>query len=58
MSFIENVRAKNLKIDEEEFNRKMGFVDGKTDIDLFLAEGEAEEEEDQERIMVLEVGCI
>lgn len=58
MSFIENVRAKNLNIDEEEFNRKMGFVDGKTDIDLFLAEGEAEEEEDQERIMVLEVGCI
>ena len=57
MSFIENVRAKNLKIDEEEFDRKMGFVDGKTDIDLFLAEGEAEEEEDQERIMVLEVGC-
>ena len=33
----------------------MGYVDGKTDIDLFLAESAADEEEDQERIMVLEV---
>ena len=34
---------------------KMGYVDGKKDIDLFLAEGEAEEEEDRERLMVLAV---
>jgi hypothetical protein len=54
VSFVENVRAKNLMIEEEEFNVKMGFVDGKTDIDLYLAEGEVEEEEDRERIMVLE----
>ena len=47
--------AKNFKISEEEFNSKMGYVDGKTDIDLFLAEGEAEEEEDRERLMVLAV---
>ena len=47
--------AKNLRIEEDDFNIKMGYVDGKTDIDLFLAEGEAEEEEDQERIMVLTV---
>ena len=58
VSFIENVRAKSLRIDEEEFDVKMGFVDGKTDIDLYLAEGEVEEEEDRERIMVLEVGSI
>jgi hypothetical protein len=58
VSFVENVRAKNLMIEEEEFNVKMGFVDGKTDIDLYLAEGEVEEEEDRERIMVLEVGTI
>ena len=55
MSFIENVGAKNLQISEEEFNDKMGYVDGKTDIDLFLEEGAAQDEEDQERIMVLEV---
>ncbi|CAI8039003.1 Rab5 GDP/GTP exchange factor [Geodia barretti] len=54
VSFVENVRAKNLRIEEEEFNVKMGFVNGKTDIDLFLMEGEVEEEEDRERIMVLE----
>ena len=47
--------AKNFKIPEEEFNLKMGYVNGKTDIDLFLAEGEAEEEEDRERLMVLAV---
>ena len=47
--------AKNFKISEEEFNLKMGYVNGKTDIDLFLAEGEAEEEEDRERLMVLAV---
>ena len=55
VSFIENVRAKNLRIQEEEFNVKMGYVDGKTDVDLFLEEGEVEEEEDHERIMVLGV---
>ena len=55
VSFIENVRAKNLKIPEEEFNMKMGYVDGRTDVDLFLEEGEIEEEEDKERIMVLKV---
>ena len=58
VSFVENVRAKNLRIEEEEFNVKMGFVNGKTDIDLFLMEGEVEEEEDRERIMVLEVCTI
>ena len=47
--------AKNFKISEEEFNLKMGYVNGKTDIDLFLAEGEVEEEEDRERLMVLAV---
>ena len=56
VSFIENVRAKNLKIPEEEFNMKMGYVGGKTDVDLFLEEGVIEEEEDKERIMVLKVG--
>ena len=56
VSFIENLRAKNLRIEEEEFNLKMGFVDGRTDVDLYLAEGEVQEEEDQERVMVLEVG--
>ena len=55
LSFIENVQAKNIKIPEEEFNVKMGYVNGKTDMDLFLEEGEAEEEEDRERIMVLGV---
>ena len=55
VSFIENVRAENLKIDEREFDVKMGFVDGKTDLDLFLEEGAVEEEEDLERIMILEV---
>ena len=55
VSFIENVRAKNLMLPEEEFNMKMGYVNGKTDIDLFLEESAAEEEEDQERTMVLEV---
>ena len=49
------MRAKNLKIPEEEFNVKMGYVNGKTDVDLFLEEGEAEEQEDRERIMVLQV---
>ena len=35
---------------------KMGYVGGKTDVDLFLEEGVIEEEEDKERIMVLKVG--
>ena len=55
VSFIENVGAKNLKIDEEEFKQKMGYVDNKTDIDLFLEEGVVEDETDMERIMVLGV---
>ena len=55
VSFVETIRAKNLRIAEAEFNEKMGYVDGKTDIDLFLEEGEVEEEEDQERLMVIEV---
>jgi hypothetical protein len=51
--FIENISYENLRISEEEFNENMGYVDGKTDTDLLLEEGD--ETEDQERIMILKV---
>ena len=38
---------------EDEFNQNMGYVDGKTDTDLLLEEGD--ETEDRERIMILQV---
>ena len=40
---------------EEEYNTKMGYVDGKTDVDLLLAEGWEEIEEDNENVQVLKV---
>ncbi len=64
MSFIENVRAENLCtvrdgvtvcMSEDEYNTKMGYVDGKTDVDLLLAEGWEEIEEDNENVQVLKV---
>ncbi len=40
---------------EEEYNTKMGYVDGKSDVDLLLAEGWEEVEEDNEHKQILEV---
>ncbi|XP_064395551.1 rab5 GDP/GTP exchange factor-like [Halichondria panicea] len=63
VSFIENVRAENLCtvkdgvtvcMTEEEYNTKMGYVDGKSDVDLLLAEGWEEVEEDNEHKQILE----
>ena len=56
ISFIENISYENLRISEEEFNQNMGYVDGKTDTDLLLEEGD--ETEDRERIMILQVSNV
>ena len=53
VSFIENLSAENLKMSTEEFNEKMGFINGKTDVDLLLEEDDGVE--DWERILVLKV---
>ena len=53
ISFIENISYDNLRMSEDEFNQNMGYVDGKTDTDLLLEEGD--ETEDRERIMILQV---
>ena len=41
---------------EEEFNQKMGYVEGKTDVDLLLEESWEDIEEDEENRQVLQVG--
>ena len=53
MSFIENLTAENLKMPQEEFDKKMGFVDGKTDADLLIEEDNFVE--DEERVFILRV---
>jgi len=53
--FIENITAESLKMEDEEFNKKMGYVDGKTDADLLLEEDDGVE--DRERLMVLKSCC-
>lgn len=55
ISFIENLSAENLKMSENDFNTKMGYVDGKTDADLLLEEDDGVE--DEERILVLKSCC-
>lgn len=51
VSFIENLTAENLKMPQEEFDKKMGFVDGKTDADLLIEEDNFVE--DEERVFIL-----
>lgn len=61
MSFIERCSAHKFNIAEEEYNklahiycatlnvvgdRNMGYIDGKTDLDLILAEDKTDEEEE------------
>ena len=61
MAFIERCSAHKFNISEEEYNklvcvctrhniiydgRNMGYVDGKTDLDLILAEDKTAEEEE------------
>ncbi len=52
MSFIENLSADNLNMSEEEFQVCMGYVDGKSEADLFI---QAEEEELQQSLEKLHV---
>ncbi len=58
VSFIENVKADNVNLSREEFNQNMGFVDGRTDVDLLLAEGWEELEQDDENKQVLQVRTV
>jgi hypothetical protein len=53
--FIENISAQNLKLSQEEFNSKMGYVDGKTDSDLLIEE--YNDDEDYQQITILESCC-
>lgn len=46
VSFIERCTAQKLNISEEEYNKNMGYVDGKTDLDLILADDKTAEEEE------------
>ncbi|KAL5484561.1 hypothetical protein EMCRGX_G021085 [Ephydatia muelleri] len=55
VSFIENLTAENLKMPQDEFDKKMGFVNGKTDADLLIEEDNAVE--DKERVFVLKSYC-
>ena len=40
---------------DDEFNDKMGYIDGKTDIDLLLDEGLEDIDEDTENKQILQV---
>lgn len=46
VSFIERCTAHKFNISEEEYNKNMGYVDGKTDLDLILADDKSGEEEE------------
>lgn len=51
---MENISAENLNMSEEEFNANMGYVDGKTDVDLLIEE-EEQEQQAREKLHVLKV---
>lgn len=47
--------AKNLHMIEKEFDEKMGYINGKTDVDLLLEEGLEDIEDDTANMQVLQV---
>ncbi|XP_019850987.1 PREDICTED: rab5 GDP/GTP exchange factor-like [Amphimedon queenslandica] len=55
VTFIESISADKLKMSVEDFNNKMGYVNGKTDADLLIEE--YDDEEMVENMTIIESCC-